>query len=96
MKTLTNNREQYEDNNNNITKYFEVNKASIIDLAEKHYENLVEALTNNVINTAAGAASNPPPSLPSSSAFLGPYNKSDTYKTDKEEMFHHSKGDIAD
>jgi chromosome segregation ATPase len=93
---LTNNREQYEDNNNNITKYFEVNKASIIDLAEKHYENLVEALTNNVINTAAGAASNPPPSLPSSSAFLGPYNKSDTYKTDKEEMFHHSKGDIAD
>jgi hypothetical protein len=67
-----------------------------LDLAEKYYENLVEALTNNVINTAASSSSNPPPSLPSSSAFLGPYNKSDTYKTDKEEMFHHSKGDIAD
>jgi hypothetical protein len=53
-------------------------------------------LTNNVINTAASSSSNPPPSLPSSSAFLGPYNKSDTYKTEKEEMFHHSKGDIAD
>jgi hypothetical protein len=56
-------------------------------------------LTNNVISTAAGAASsssNPPPSLPSSSALLDPYNKSDTYITEKEEMFHNSKGDIAD
>jgi DNA-binding protein YbaB/transposase len=94
-----NDGEQYKDNDNRITQYLEFNKDNLLDLAERNYENLVEALTNNVINTAAGAASsssNPPPSLPSSSAFLGPYNKSDTYKTDKEEMFHHSKGDIAE
>jgi hypothetical protein len=90
-----NDGEQYKDNNN-ITKYLELNKDRILNLGEKNYENLVEALTNNVINTAASSSSNPPPSLPSSSAFLGPYNKSDTYKTEKEEMFHHSKGDIAD
>jgi hypothetical protein len=90
-----NDDEQHKDDIN-FTKYFETNKASLLDLAEKNYENLVEALTNNVINTAASSSSNPPPSLPSSSAFLGPYNKSDTYKTEKEEMFHHSKGDIAD
>ena len=30
---------------NNITKYLESNKDSLVDLAEKHYENLVEALT---------------------------------------------------
>ena len=85
--------------NNSITKYLEFNKDRILTLTEKNYENLVEALTNNVISTAAGAASsssNPPPSLPSSSALLGPYNKNDTCITEKEEMFHNSKGDIAD
>ena len=94
-----NDGEQHKDNDNRITQYLEFNKDNLLDLAERNYENLVEALANNVINTAAWAASsssNPPPSLPSSSAFLGPYNKSDTYKTDKEEMFHHSKGDIVD
>ena len=94
-----NDGEQDKDNNSNITKYLELNKDRILNLAEKNYENLVEALTNNVISTAAGDASsssNPPPSLPSSSALLGPYNKNDTYITEKEEMFHNSKGDIAD
>jgi hypothetical protein len=93
-----NDDKQHKDNNS-ITKYLEFNKDRILTLTEKNYENLVEALTNNVISTAAGAASsssNPPPSLPSSSALLGPYNKSDTYITEKEEMFHNSKGDIAD
>jgi predicted DNA-binding protein YlxM (UPF0122 family) len=92
-----NDGKQHEDNN--IVKYLESNKDRIMDLSKKNYENLIEVLTNNVISTAAGAASsssNPPPSLPSSSALLGPYNKSDTYITEKEEMFHDSKGDIAD
>jgi hypothetical protein len=48
---------QYKDNNYNITQYLEVNNDSILDLAEKNYENLVEVLTNNVIDTAASAAS---------------------------------------
>jgi hypothetical protein len=93
-----NDGEQYKDNNN-IVKYLESNKDSILGLAEKNYENLVEALANNVINTVAGAASsssNPPPSLSSSSTFLGPYNQNDTYIKEESESFHNSKGDIAD
>ncbi len=38
-----------KDNNINITKYLEFNKDRILDLAEKNYENLVEALTNDAI-----------------------------------------------
>ena len=46
----TNDGEQHkDDNNNNALKYLEVNKNSLSDLAEKHYENLVEALTNNAV-----------------------------------------------
>jgi hypothetical protein len=89
-----NDGQQHKDNDINVTGYLEFNKDRLLDLAEKNYKNLVEALTNNIIDTAS-SSSNPPPSLPSSSAFLGPYNKSDTYKTEKEEMFHYSKGDIA-
>jgi hypothetical protein len=86
-----------DNDSNNITKYLELNKDNLLDLAEKNYENLIEAFTKNAIDNAANASSSDPTlSLPSSSAFLGPYNKSDTYKTDKEEMFHHSKGDIAE
>jgi hypothetical protein len=37
----------------------------MLDLAEKHYENLVETLTNNVIDAAAASSSsNPTLSLP--------------------------------
>ena len=71
--TTTNDREHNKDNNNNITKYLESNKDRILDLAEKHYENLVKALTNNAIDDAATAASsysfNPTLSLPQSSTF---------------------------
>jgi hypothetical protein len=35
-----NDSEQYKDNNNNITKYLEHNKDRILNLGEKHYENL--------------------------------------------------------
>jgi hypothetical protein len=58
---------QHEDNNNHITKYLESNKDSMLDLAEKHYETLVEALTNNAIFTAT-ASSDAILSLPQSSS----------------------------
>jgi hypothetical protein len=54
-----NDSEQYKGNNNNITKYLELNKDRILNLAEKNYENLVQALTNNAIYTAATTSSNP-------------------------------------
>jgi hypothetical protein len=50
-----NDGEQPEENNNNITKYLESNKDNILDLTEKHYENLVEVLTNNVIDSAVAS-----------------------------------------
>ena len=46
---------QHKDNNN-ITKYLELNKDRILNLGEKNYENLVEALTNDAVNAAAAAA----------------------------------------
>ncbi|HEX5904668.1 MAG TPA: hypothetical protein VFY50_01330 [Candidatus Nitrosocosmicus sp.] len=51
-----NDGEQYKENNN-IVKYLEFNKDSILDLAEKHYENLVEALTNSAISNTAASSS---------------------------------------
>lgn len=63
-------------------------------MTEKNYENLVEALTNDTVSKAGVSPSNPTLSLPSSS-FLGPSDQSHTYKTEKEEMFHNSKGHIA-
>ena len=90
----TNDGEQYKDNNN-ITKYLEFNKDKILDLAKKNYENLVEALTNNAINTAA--PSNPTLSLPqSSSTFANLSNQSDAYRIEESEIFHNSKGDITE
>ena len=62
-----NDGKQHEDNNNHITKYLKSNKDSMLDLAEKHYETLVEALTNNAIFTAT-ASSDAILSLPQSSS----------------------------
>ena len=53
----------YKDNSNNITKYIGGNKHVILGLTEKQYENLVEALTNNVIDTVT-SSSNPTLLLP--------------------------------
>jgi hypothetical protein len=47
--------EQHIDNNNNITKYLELNKDKILNLGEKHYENLVEELTNNAISASSSS-----------------------------------------
>ncbi len=92
-----NDGEQYKDNDNSITKYLEVNKDSILYLTEKHYENLVEALANNVINTNANSSYNPKLSLSqSSSTFPNLSTQSDTYRIEDPEGFHNSKDDIAD
>jgi hypothetical protein len=81
-------------NDNNITKYLELNKTRILDLSEKNYENVVEALTDDSI---ANASSNSKLSLPSSSSFPNLSDQSDTYRIEETETFHHnSKGDIAD
>ena len=48
-----NDSEQHKDiNNDNAIKHLESNKDSILDLAEKNYENLITVLTNNVIDSA--------------------------------------------
>jgi hypothetical protein len=58
-----NDGEQHKNNNenNNIIKYRESNKDNILDLAEKHYENNVESLTNNAINACRHFPSSPIP-----------------------------------
>jgi hypothetical protein len=60
-----NDGEQNKDNN--ITKYIESNKDSLLDLAENYYENFVEDLTNDSI---ANASSNATLSSPRSSSTL--------------------------
>jgi hypothetical protein len=55
-----NDGEQYIDNHINITQYFESNKDRILNLSEKNYQNLVEALTNKTIGAdTASSSSNP-------------------------------------
>jgi hypothetical protein len=66
-------------------------------LAEKNYENLVEALTNNAIdNAGASSSSNPILSLPqsSSSAFPSLSNQSDTHRIEDPNVYN-NKDDIA-
>jgi len=89
-----NDSEQHKDNNN-IIKYLELNKDRILNLGEKNYENLVEALTNNAVDTAATSSFNPTLSLPQSSSTLpSPLNQSDSYRIEKEsEIYDNSKGD---
>jgi predicted transcriptional regulator len=96
--TGANDGKQYKDNNNNITTYLEFNKDRIMDLAEKHYENLVEALTNNAIDSTTAASSNPTLSLPQSSLSTFPNlsNKNNIYKIEESEIYDNSKSDIAD
>lgn len=63
-----NDGEQHKDNNINITNYLESNKDMILALTEKNYENLIEALTNDSISSAAVYSSNSMLSLPQSSS----------------------------
>ena len=92
-----NDGEQYKDNYNNITKYLESNKDRILYLAEKHYENLVEALRYNTIDAAASSSYNPTLSLPqSSSTFPKLSNQSDTYRIEESDIHYNNRGDIAE
>ena len=52
-----NDGEQLKDNDNSITQYLGSNKDKILHLAEKHYESLVDTLTNNAMDTAAISSS---------------------------------------
>jgi hypothetical protein len=89
-----NDGQQHKDNDINVTGYLEFNKDRLLDLAEKNYKNLVEALTNNIIDTAANS-SNSTLSLPQSSSTFPNLSKSDIYRKEESESFHNSKGDIA-
>jgi hypothetical protein len=92
-----NNGEQDKDNNNKIAKYLETNKYTLLDLAQKNYENLVEIFTNNAIDAAVPSSFSPTLSLPSSSTFSRPSTQTDTHRIEESESFHNnSKGDIAD
>jgi DNA repair exonuclease SbcCD ATPase subunit len=86
-----------DNDSNNITKYFEINRHSLLNLGEKNYKNLAEALTNNVMNTATNTSYNPTLLLPQSSTFTSSFDQSDnTYTIEDPESFHNRKGDIAD
>jgi hypothetical protein len=95
-----NDGKQHEDINNNITQYIESNKDRILDFTEKNYENLVEALANNAVDTTADTSfsSNPTSSLPSSSSstFSPPSDQSDTYRIEDPESFRQNKDDSND
>ena len=69
--------------------YFEVNKDRILDLTEKNYENILEELTNNVMNTAANSSYNHMFSLPQSSPsiFKSPSNQSDIYRIEESDIY---------
>ncbi len=87
-----NNGEQHKDSNNNSIECIEANKDRLLDLAQKHFGNLVEVLTNNAIDTASLSSSNPTFSLlESSSTFPGPSNKIATYRIEEPKNYHNSK-----
>jgi len=87
-----NDGEQHKENDNSITQYLESNKDSILDLAEKNYENLVEALINNAVdNTSLN-----PTLSSSSSTFPSSFDQSDIYRREESEIYPNSKGNIAD
>jgi hypothetical protein len=93
-----NDGEQHKDNHINIIQYFESNKDRILDLGEKHYENLVEAFTKNAIDIAASASSlNPALSLlQSSSRFPNSFDQINTYKIEEPDTHHNSNGNIVE
>jgi hypothetical protein len=95
-----NDGKQYKyDNNHNITKYLEVNKNRILYLAERNYENLVEAFTKNSIDIAASAYSslNPTLSLPQlSSTVSNSFDQIDTFRKEEPETYHNNKGNISE
>jgi hypothetical protein len=77
---------------------FESNKDRILDLAERNYENLVQALTNNAINTTAATSSfnSTLPLTKSSSSTFPNLSHNDTYRIEESEIYPNNKGDIVD
>ena len=69
----------------------------VSDLANKHHENVVEALTNHPISGAT-TCSIPTISLPSSSSstFSVPSDQSNIYGLEKSESFQNNKDDSDD
>ncbi len=61
--SIVNDEKENKDNNNNAVKHLESNKDKILDMAEKNYENLLDALTNDSISSTT-ASSNSILSLP--------------------------------
>jgi hypothetical protein len=96
--STTNDGEQHKDNDINITQCFESNKDRILDLAERNYENLVQALTNNAINTTAATSSfnSTLPLTKSSSSTFPNLSHNDTYRIEESEIYPNNKGDIVD
>ena len=92
--TGANDGEQHKDNHINITQYFESNRDRIMNLGEKNYENLVEALTNNAIDIVATSSISS--MLEPSSTFLGPCPQTYIHRVEESEGFHNNEGDIAD
>ena len=74
----------------------------VFKIVKAEKENLVERLTNNVINTAvvaASSSSNLSLSQPqsSSSTFLNSFDQIDSFRKEESENYpNNSKGDIAD
>ena len=67
-----------------------------MNLGEKNYQNVVEALTNNAMEATTYASPNPTLSLPqSSSTFPNLSNENDIYRIEESEIYDNSKGDIA-
>jgi hypothetical protein len=91
--------EQYKDDNNNITKYLELNRDRILNFAEKNYKNLVEALATNAIDAVgASSLSNPTLSLPQSSSPTFPDLSTQSYifRIEESDTHHNSTGDITE
>jgi hypothetical protein len=87
---------EHKDNNNTI-QYFESNKDRILNLGEKNYQNIVEALTNNAMEATTYASPNSTLSLPqSSSTFPNLSNKNNIYRIEEAETYHNSEDDISD
>ncbi len=94
--TDANNGKQHKDNHINITQYFESNKDRILNLGEKNYQNIVEALTNNAMEATTYASPNSTLSLPqSSSTFPNLSNKNNIYRIEEAETYHNSEDDIS-
>jgi hypothetical protein len=82
---------KHKDNSNNITKYLELNKDSVLHLAEKNYENLVEELTNDSITNASSNATLSSPR--SSWALPNLSDQNNTYRIEEPGSFHNSEGE---